>query len=100
MWSKASPLEEGLHITNHIVAVVRKYPVVRLLYKGELEDGVPTSEHVFFYEDLAEEETPEVMKGTDSEKGSDNTISDSSHISNSTSTTVNDTKKRTKESYK
>ena len=94
MWSKASPLEEGLHIANHIVPVVRKYPVVCLLFKGELEDGAPTSEHVFLYENLAEEETPEVMKGIDSEKGSDNTVSDSSHISNGTSTSVNDTEKK------
>ena len=60
--------------------------MVHHLFKGELEDGVPTSEHVFLYENIVEEETPEVMKGRDSEKGSDNTISDSSSISNGTST--------------
>ena len=50
---------------------------------------------------LWEEETPEVMKGKDSEKGSDNTISDSSSVSNGTSTTaVNNKKgKRKKKSY-
>ena len=77
--------------------------MVHLLLKGELEDGAPTSEHVFLYENITEEETPEVMKGKDSEKGSDNTISDSSSISNGTSTTaVNDTKKGRgrKKSYK
>ena len=94
MWSKASPLEEGLHFANHIVPVVRKYPVVYLLFKWKLEDGAPTSEHVFLYENLAEEETPEVIKDRDSEKGSDNTISNSSRVSNGTSTTVNNTKKR------
>ena len=68
--------------------------MVHLLFKGELEDGVPTSEHVFLYENIAEEETPEVMKGKDLEKGSDNTISDSSSVSDDTSTTaVNNTKK-------
>ena len=91
MWSKASPVQEGVTLVNHIVPVIRKYPVVHFLFKGEVEDGAPTEEHFFLYENFAEEEAQEVTNRKDSENGGFPTISDSSTITNG-SKAVNDTK--------
>ena len=52
MWSKASPLEEGLAVANHIVPVVHRYPVVKVLFTGKIEEGAPTDEHIFLYENM------------------------------------------------
>ena len=90
MWSKASPVQEEVTHANHIVPVVRKYPVVHFLFKGEVEDGAPTEEHLFLYENFAEEEAQEVTNRKDSENGGFSRISDSSTITNG-SEAVNDT---------
>ena len=56
MWTKSSPMEESQQVANHIVPVVKKYPVTKVLFCGTLEPEAPTDEHVFFYENSAEEQ--------------------------------------------
>ena len=87
MWSKASPLEEGLAVVNHIVPVVRRYPVVKVLFTGEIEEGALTDEHIFLYENMAPQGDQKNEKKTvvESEKESEKeSISDVS-ISNEAS---------------
>ena len=87
MLSKASPLEEGLVVANHIVLVVRQYPVVRVLFSSNVEEGAPTDEHIFLYENMApqEDQKNETKPVVESEKESEKeSIADVS-VSNKTS---------------
>ena len=103
MWSKASPLEEGLAVANHIVPVVCRYPVVKVLFTGEIEEGAPTNEHIFLYENMAPQgdqknETKTVVeseKESEKESISDVSISNKASGESGKDTRKNKSRKRT-----